>query len=67
MKKKDRLLPQLDLTCMLVPLFIVVAMCLLFIISPERSTLALDTIRGFLGNELGFFYSPSTVISNGAR
>lgn len=51
-----RLLPQLDLTCMLIPLAIVVALCLLFLVRPEQSTAVLDAIRGFLGNELGFFY-----------
>jgi len=41
---------------MLVPLAIVVALCLLFLLRPQESTAVIDSLRGFLGNELGFFY-----------
>lgn len=50
------LVKQLDLTCMLLPLAIVTALCILFMCNPEGSTRVIDAIRGFLGNQLGFFY-----------
>ena len=51
-----KLLPQLDPTDMLIPLFVVVALCVIFIFSPEESTRVVDAIRGFLGNQLSAFY-----------
>lgn len=50
------LLPQLDPVDMLVPLAVVVGLCAVFILDAERSTLAVDAIRGFLGNQLSSFY-----------
>lgn len=47
---------QLDWVCMIIPLVLVVTLSALFIISPESSTKVIDTIRGFLGNQFGFFY-----------
>jgi len=50
------LLPQLDWPLMVVPLVAVIILCAIFIVAPERSTEVTDSIRNFLGNELGSFY-----------
>ena len=55
-QKLRELLPQLDAVDMLVPLFVVVGLCVVFLLSPEESTRVVDTIRGFLGNQLSSFY-----------
>ena len=55
-KTDKKLLKQLDLPIIIIPLIVVVTFCVLFIAAPETSTRVVDTIRGFLGNELGFFY-----------
>ncbi len=47
---------ELDPALLLIPLAIVLVMGVLFFIRPEESTLVLDSIRGFLCNDLGFFY-----------
>lgn len=47
---------KLDWTLMLIPLGIVLALCILFFTRPVQSTRVLDAIRGFLTNDLGFFY-----------
>lgn len=39
-----------------IPLLIVIALCITFILWPEASSKVLNTIRSFLGNELGSFY-----------
>lgn len=54
--RRIKLLKELDLPCMLIPLAIVAVLCMLFILSPRKSTQVIDAIRGFLGNQLGFFY-----------
>ena len=54
--ESNNLLKRLDWPLILFPLILVVAMCVVFIVSPERSTEIIDIVRGFLGNELGFFY-----------
>ena len=55
-QSKNSLRSQLDLSAMIIPLVAVVSLCLLFIIMPEQSNAFVDTVRGFLGNQLGFFY-----------
>jgi len=55
-ERQNTLRGKLDLPAMIIPLVAVVTLCLLFIISPERSNAFVDTVRGFLGNQLGFFY-----------
>ena len=55
-RKKTDLIKQLDLPCILIPLVVVVALCACFILFPAQSTAAVDVIRNFLGNELGFYY-----------
>ena len=59
MEKKENLkdlLPKLDLSLIVLPLISVMALCVVFLVQPERSTEITDNIRNFLGNELGFFY-----------
>jgi len=50
------LIPKLDLPLIGLPLIVVLALCVVFLIHPERSTELTDAIRNFLGNELGVFY-----------
>lgn len=47
---------KLDWPLMILPLLAVSVLTYLFAVDPVNSTRILDTIRGFLGNELGFFY-----------
>ncbi|KPU44318.1 glycine betaine transporter OpuD [Oxobacter pfennigii] len=56
MKNKNSILSQLDWPLIILPLIVVVALCAVFMVSPEGSTQVMDSIRGFLSNELGFFY-----------
>lgn len=62
MKKKDKikdkkLLKEIDWISTLVPLVGVVIMCILFMCIPSQSTMILETIRGFLGDDCGIYYS----------
>ncbi|GKI13719.1 carnitine transporter [Oscillospiraceae bacterium] len=47
---------QVDWCTTILPLAGVVGLSALFMAMPEQSTLVLDAIRGFLGNELGIYY-----------
>ena len=47
---------ELDWPLILIPIVVIIALCVVFILSPEQSTQLMDAVRGFLGNELGFFY-----------
>lgn len=55
-KNLNGLKNRLDFPAMLIPLVAVVSFCLLFILAPEESTAFINMIRGFLGDQLGFFY-----------
>lgn len=55
-QKKERLIKQLDLPLIIFPLAVVIILCVVFFVAPERSTEITDSIRNFLGNEFGFFY-----------
>lgn len=50
------LLSQLDLFTTLVPFFIIVLLCVLFMVYPEHSSSTLESIRFFLGDQLGSYY-----------
>ncbi len=54
--KSSKLIKKLDLSLIVLPLITVIGLNLVFMIYPEKSTTITDAIRGFLGNELGFFY-----------
>ena len=49
-------LSQLDPALIGIPLLIVLVLGVLFFVRPEQSTQTLNVIRGFLCNDLGFFY-----------
>ncbi len=50
------LLSQLDLFITLVPFFIIVLLCALFMMHPESSSATLESIRFFFGDQLGSYY-----------
>lgn len=50
------LIKKIDWFTTLVPLFGVVMLCILFIKIPNESSKVLNSMRDFLGNELGFYY-----------
>lgn len=57
MKKSDlKGRGEVDWMLTLLPLFIIVALCILFFIFPERSNAILSQIRFFFGNTLGTYY-----------
>ena len=47
---------ELDWVSMIVPLTVVLIICALFMIFPDRSKLALSVVRGFLGDDFGLYY-----------
>ena len=49
-------LNNIDFSIIFVPVAVVLALFFLFMLLPEQSTSALDSIRGFLGNEFGSYY-----------
>ena len=55
--KTDRSYLKIDWFTTLVPLAGVVFLCILFFWIPAQTTWAIDAIRGFLGDELGFYYT----------
>lgn len=53
---KKSIWKQLDWCTTILPLAGVIGLSVLFMVIPEQSTLILNTIRAFLGNELGIYY-----------
>lgn len=47
---------SIDWVTTLVPLAGVLILCVLLFLLPNQSTLVINTIRGFLGDDLGFYY-----------
>jgi len=47
---------RLDLLTMIVPLIGIVTLGILFFVAPTQSQEMLDTVRGFLGNDIGAYY-----------
>ena len=47
---------QLDWITTLIPFVCILLLCILFVITPERSGNILASIRFFLGNEFGSYY-----------
>ena len=47
---------KLDWPLIVFPLIIVIFLCTVFLMYPDRSTEVTNNIRGFLGNDLGAFY-----------
>lgn len=56
MKGLKKICKKIDLPILVFPLIAVIALFVVFMIVPEQSTIVLDKIRGFLGNEMGLFY-----------
>ena len=57
---------QFDWVAMIVPLAGVVLLGALFMLIPEQSTLVLERIRGFLGDDIGLYYILIGVLAFGA-
>ena len=56
-KNRDKsLLRQIDWPVTVIPLAGIILLCVLFFLWPEQSKNALGTLRGFLGNQGGFYY-----------
>lgn len=49
-------LKNIDFPIIVVPVAVVLSLFLLFMLIPEQSTSVLNTVRGYLGNELGSYY-----------
>lgn len=56
-QKKETLRGQLDWFSILVPLIAVVALAVVFMVLPGQSTVVLEAIRGFLGDQCGIYYA----------
>ena len=59
MKKQsssEPLLKQLDLFTTLIPFIGILSLCILFILFPDSSSLILERIRFFLGDQMGSYY-----------
>lgn len=54
--RRSGLLARLDWVTTLVPLIGIVGFAVLFMAVPDQSTLVLDVLRGFLTNQMGFYY-----------
>lgn len=50
------LLKQLDIVTTVLPFLCIIALCISFVFYPSRSSQILESIRGFLGNQLGGYY-----------
>ncbi|MGN8920633.1 BCCT family transporter [Lachnospiraceae bacterium HCP28S3_F9] len=55
-KKEKKLLSRLDLSTMVIPLIVIIALCVVFMVAPEQSKAVLGSIRNFLGNDCGVYY-----------
>ena len=47
---------KLDKVILFVPLAIIIALCIVFLVYPETSSQILDLVRNFLGNDFGLYY-----------
>lgn len=60
MKKQNsnqRVHSPIDWSCVLIPLAGILALCLIFMTMPEQSTIVLNNIRQFLGDDCGIYYA----------
>lgn len=55
-RNRGSLFGQLDWFTTLVPFFCIVALCAWFVTEPEQSSGMLESVRAFLGDELGSYY-----------
>ena len=47
---------KLDKVILFVPLAIIIALCIVFLVYPENSSQILNLVRIFLGNDFGLYY-----------
>lgn len=57
MKNEEKLTKQIDWFSTLVPLAGVLLLCVIFMALPGQSTIVLQAIRGFLGDDCGIYYA----------
>lgn len=57
MDKKKSINGKIDWFSIIVPLVGIIALCIIFALSPAQSTIILQKVRGFLGNECGIYYA----------
>lgn len=57
MDEKISLKEQIDWFSIIVPLMGIIALCIVFALSPTQSSIVLQQVRGFLGNECGIYYA----------
>ena len=57
MKENVNLKEQIDWFSIVVPLFGVITLCVIFMLLPVQSTVVLQIIRQFLGDECGIYYA----------
>jgi len=55
-KKNSELIRQIDWKTTLIPLAGIMILSILFMIMPEQSKYVLGVVRGFLGDDMGFYY-----------
>lgn len=55
--KEDSLRKRIDWCSIIVPFTVVILLCFVFMIWPSQSTLVLQIVRGFLGDECGIYYA----------
>lgn len=56
MRGIKKIIKKIDLPIIVFPLIAVIALFIVFMVVPEQSTNVLNSIRGFLGNDMGLFY-----------
>lgn len=47
---------MIDIVVLMLPLLLVSVLCAVFFLAPDAARAVLDVLRGFLGNEMGWFY-----------
>lgn len=55
-KNEISLEKRLDLSTMVIPLIVIVALCAVFMLFPEESKNVLGNVRNFLGDDIGIYY-----------
>lgn len=53
---KTKVFKKIDPFTTLIPMVCILLLCVFFAVSPEKSTVVIDAIRNFLGNDLGLYY-----------
>lgn len=56
MNKLKNNFKKIDLPILLIPTLVVIALFIVFMVMPNQSTTIINSVRGFLGNQMGLFY-----------